>query len=69
MDSSGRAINKKYLRQRPLHESWSTLVFSQEMPSPQDFWLREEALVGLTQQGGIWQQMGATTEKGHTVWE
>jgi hypothetical protein len=69
MDASGRAIDEKYLRQQPLHESWWTLVFPQERPSPQDFRLWEEALVELTQQGGIWQRMGGISEKEHTIWK
>ncbi len=49
MDASGKAIDEKYLRQRPLHKSWLTLVFPQERLSLQDFRLWEEALVELIQ--------------------
>jgi hypothetical protein len=54
MDASGRAINEKYLRLQSLHKRWSTLVFSQERRTPQDFRLWEEAFVELTQQRGMW---------------
>jgi hypothetical protein len=69
MDASGRAIDEKYLRRQPLHKNWSTLVFPQERPSPQDFQLWEEALVELTQQRGIRQWMVGISEKGHDIWE
>ena len=36
-DASGRAVDRKYLEQRPVEEAWSTLIFPQEHPPRRDF--------------------------------
>jgi len=37
MDASGRAIDKKYLKEQPIGERWSTIKFPNERPPPRDF--------------------------------
>ena len=37
MDTSGRAIESKYLDEGPYGEQWSNLIFPKEMPSRSDF--------------------------------
>jgi hypothetical protein len=47
MDASGRAIESKYLEERPMNERWSSLIFPKEMPSNSDFRLWSEAVLSI----------------------
>ena len=67
MDVSGRAIESKYLKERPWNERWSTLIFPKEMPSNSDFRLWRTALLQIRALGGRL-HIGAYQRQGHKVW-
>ena len=52
MDASGRAIDSKYLEERPWNEQWSSLIFPKERPSDKDFLLWKAALPQIRALGG-----------------
>jgi len=67
MDASKRAIESKYLEERPWNERWSSLIFPKEMPSGSSFRLWNEALLQIRALGGRL-HIGGHLRQGHTVW-
>ena len=67
MDASGRAIESKYLEERPWNEGWSCLIFPKEMPSDSDFRLWNEALLQIRALGGRL-HIGGHLRQGHKAW-
>ncbi len=47
MDASSRALDRKYLRQWALDETWSTLSFPIKQPPPKDFKLWQMAILQI----------------------
>ena len=68
-DASGRAVDRKYLEQRPLEEAWSTLIFPQERPPRSDFNLWKEAVLLLAPRGCSDRRLGRLLVKGHKIWQ
>jgi hypothetical protein len=66
MDAGGRTLDKKYLKERPWGENWSSLKFPNERPPPQDFQLWGERLPQLRHYSRL--QMGNYVNAGHKVW-
>jgi hypothetical protein len=52
MDTSGRAIDRKYLQPRPMEETWSDLVFPIEQLAPRDFRIWKDAIPQIRALGG-----------------
>ncbi len=69
LDTSGRALDRRYLRQRPTDEVWSTLLFPQESPSYQDVHLWQQALHLLAPRDRALHWLGQFKAKGHKIWE
>jgi hypothetical protein len=67
-NASERALDKKYLHERPYHDQWSTLSFSKENPSNDDFCLWKEALPQIRALGGRL-HLGPYKRAGHKIWE
>jgi hypothetical protein len=67
MDASGRAIESKYLDERPYNEQWSSLIFPKEMPSDSDFRLWKAALPQIRALGGRL-HIGQHLRQGHNIW-
>ncbi len=68
VDASGRAIDQKYLRPRPRLESWSSLVFPLEYPTPRDFRLWRKAIPQIRALGRRL-YLGKYVRPGHKIWE
>jgi hypothetical protein len=68
-DASGRALDRRYLRQRPMDEVWSTLLFPRESPPYRDIHLWQQALHLLAPRGRATHRLGHFKEKGHKIWE
>jgi hypothetical protein len=67
MDASGRAIDRKYLHPRPMDETWSDLVFSNECPASRDFRMWKEAIPQIRALGGRL-HLGRYIQQGHKIW-
>jgi hypothetical protein len=67
MDASGRAIESKYLEERPRNERWSSLIFPKEMPSDSDFRIWNEAVLSIRALGGRL-HIGGHLRQGHKIW-
>ena len=67
MDASGRAIDSKYLEERPWNERWSSLTFPKERPSDKDFLLWRAALPQIRALGGRL-HIGRLLTQGHKAW-
>ena len=67
MDASGRAIDKKYLKERPIGERWSTIKFPNERPPPLDFKLWCNQIPQLRHRGQL--HIGNHILKGHKIWD
>ena len=67
MDASGRAMDSKYLEERPWNEKWSSLIFPKERPSASDFRLWREALPQIRALGGRL-HIGRHLREGHKTW-
>ncbi len=67
MDASGRALDRKYLRQRALDETWSTLSFPIKQPPPKDFKLWWMAIPQIQALGGRL-HLGDYVRQGHKIW-
>ena len=65
-DSSRRALDKKYLNERPQHDQWFTLSFPKENPSDNDFCLWKEALPQIRALGGRL-HLGPYKRAGHKI--
>ncbi len=68
-DASGRALDRRYLTQRPTAEVWSTLLFPRESPPHWNFQLWQRALHLLAPQGCAKHRLGSLVAKGHKIWE
>ena len=66
MDAGGRSLEKKYLWERPIDESWSTLQFPNERPPNRDFVLWRKTLPQLRGQGRL--HLGPHESVGHKIW-
>jgi hypothetical protein len=66
MDASGRAIESKYLDERPYGEQWSSLIFPKEMSSCSDFRLWKEALPQIRAMDGRL-HIGPHLRHGHKI--
>ena len=67
MDAGGRSLDRKYLTEIPLEESWSSLKFPNERPPARDFKLWREILPQLRPNRGTL-QMGPYVKQGHKLW-
>ena len=67
MDASGRAIESKYLEERPWNERWYNLIFPKEMQSNSNFRLWNEALLQIQALRGRL-HIGGHLRQGHKVW-
>ncbi len=67
MDASGRALDRKYLQQRPWEESWSNLSFPIKQPPAKDFKLWRTAIPQIQALGGRL-HLGNYVRQGHKIW-
>jgi hypothetical protein len=67
MDASGRAIESKYLDERPHNEQWSSLIFPKEMPLRSNFRLWKEAIPQIRAIGSRL-HIGLHLRQGHKIW-
>ncbi len=67
MDANGRALDRKYLQQRPWEESWSNLSFPIKQPPPKDFKLWRMAIPQIRALGGRL-HLGNYVRQGHKIW-
>ena len=68
LGASGKELDLRYLRRRPLDERWSTLDFPQEKPPRKDFQLWEQALRQLVPAEGIQDRLGPFLHDGYKIW-
>jgi hypothetical protein len=66
MDANSRALDRKYLQQRPWEESWSNLSFPIKQPPPKDFKLWRTAIPQIRALGGCL-HLGNYVRQGHKI--
>jgi hypothetical protein len=69
LDAGGLCLDRKYLKQRPFGDSWSTLVFPIEQPTRGQFKLWEKVLLSIALRGHYGRRIGHLLTKGHKIWE
>jgi len=60
---------KKYMKQWPEENLWSTLIFPIEKPTRGQFKLWEQVLLAIAPRGSYRQRLGRFLNKGHKIWE
>jgi hypothetical protein len=69
LDTGGKCLNKKYLKQRQDNVSWSTLIFPIEKPPQGHGPLWEQILYSLAPRGCARQRVGQFLTKGYKIWD
>ena len=69
LGASGKSLDEKYIKRRPIGERWSSLNFPNECPPQKDFTLWAKALRQIAPAGGIQDRLGRFRHKGYKVWD
>jgi hypothetical protein len=69
LDAGGNSLDRKYLKQRPEENPWSTLIFPIEKLTQGQFRIWEQLLLTITPRGRYGQRLGRFLNKGHKIWE
>ena len=69
LGTSGKSLDKKYLKQRGEGEQWSTFRFPKENPPRNDFRLCCQAIAQPIPAGGIMDRLGKFKAPSHKIWE
>ena len=68
LGTSGKSLDRKYLKQRGVGEQWSNLRFPKEKPPRKDFRLWQQEIAKLIPAGGIMNRLGNFKAYPHKIW-
>jgi hypothetical protein len=69
LDAGGSCLDKKYMKQRPEENLWSTLIFPIKKPTRGQFKLWEQVLLAIPPRGRYGRCLERFLNKGHKIWE